>query len=439
MPPKSLSLDARPAVADPTRKPVDPLDQRYFQTGEVFERPPAERPAHDTVDAIIDWLGGPAGQIPSLAEEFDEFSWRLVAAGFPLLRTTFHLRTLHPQYLGATFVWWRTTGQTVQTYVTHEVQDLYGHEDNPVRRVLVDGETLRRRVDVADEQLDFPILHDLKAAGATDYFALPLKSSFGTNYMATYVTDRPAGFTDREIAELTRVTRRLPLFADLRNHRRIASNILNAYLGPKTGPKVLAGQIRRGTGEEITAVLWTSDLRGFTELSDRLTGIQVIAMLNALFDAQAQAIATHGGEILKFIGDGLLAIFPIESADKAATAARCALDAAMQAVEAARGLNRDPLLAGEPPLEIVVALHIGTAIYGNIGAADRLDFTVIGPAVNLVSRIESVAKALDVPIIVSDDFANAYGKPLHPLGRHALRGLATPHDLFAPILPPALT
>jgi adenylate cyclase len=434
MPPQSLSLEARPIIADAARKPVDVLDPRYFQTGEVFERPPAERPTHDTIDAIIDWLGGPAGQIPSLAEEFDEFSWRLVAAGFPLLRTTFHLRTLHPQYLGATFVWWRTTGQTVQTYVTHEVQDLYGHEDNPVRRVLVDGETLRRRVDVPDDQLDFPILHDLKAVGATDYFALPLKSSFGTNYMATYVTDRPGGFTDREIADLTRVTRRLPLFADLRNHRRIASNILNAYLGPKTGPKVLAGQIRRGTGEEITAVLWTSDLRGFTELSDRLSGIQVIAMLNALFDAQAQAIATHGGEILKFIGDGLLAIFPIEHPDKAATAARCALDAAMQAVEAARGLSKDPLLAGEP-IEIVVALHIGTAIYGNIGAADRLDFTVIGPAVNLVSRIESVAKTLNVPIIVSDDFANAYGKPLHPLGRHALRGLATPHDLFAPMLP----
>ena len=360
----------------------------------------------------------------------------MLAAGFPLLRTTFHLRTLHPQYLGATFVWWRTTGQTVQTFVTHEAQDLYGHEDNPVRRVLAGGETLRRRVDVADDELDFPILLDLKAAGATDYFALPVKSSFGTNYMVTYVTDRIGGFTAQEISDLKRLTRRLPLLADLRNQRRIASNILNACLGPKTGPKVLAGQIRRGAGEEITAVLWSSDLRGFTERSDRLAGSQVIAMLNALFDAQAQAIATHGGEILKFIGDGLLAIFPIEHADKAATAARrCALDAAMQAVEAARGLMHDPSFVDEPPLEIVVALHIGTVIYGNIGAADRLDFTVIGPAVNLVSRIESVAKALNLPIVVSDDFARAYGEPLRPLGRHQLRGLAAPHDLFAPILP----
>ena len=422
-------------MTEADRSPIDGADARYFPTVEVVERAPAERPKHDTIDAIVDWLTGPAGQIPSLVAEFDELSWRLVAAGFPLLRTTLHLRTLHPQYLGATFIWWRRTGQTVQTLVTHEVQDLYGHEDNPVRRVLVGGETLRRRVDVADDELDFPILHDLKAAGATDYFALPVKSSFGTNYMVTYVTDRVGGFTESEVSDLTRVAQRIPLLADLRNHRRIASNILTAYLGHKTGMKVLSGQIRRGHGEEITAVLWSSDLRGFTARSDRLAGETVIEMLNALFDAQATAIAAHGGEILKFIGDGLLAIFPIEHAGMAAAAARNALAAAMQAVETTRALTGDPSVAGEPPLEIVVALHIGAAIYGNIGAADRLDFTVIGPAVNLVSRIEAVAKALDLPIIVSDDFARAYGEPLRPLGRHELRGLATPHDLFAPILP----
>ena len=156
-------------------------------------------------------------------------------------------------------------------------------------------------------------------------------------------------------------------------------------------------------------------------------------MLNALFDAQAKAIADHGGEILKFIGDGLLSIFPIETPDLISAAAKNALAAAVQAVEAAKAVSSD----GEPELEIIVALHVGTAFYGNIGAADRLDFTVIGPAVNLVSRIEAVGKALNVPIIVSDDFARAYGKPLHPLGRHVLRGLATPHELYAPVLPPS--
>ena len=159
-------------------------------------------------------------------------------------------------------------------------------------------------------------------------------------------------------------------------------------------------------------------------------------MLNALFDTQAKIIVGHGGEILKFIGDGLLSIFPIDSADQAPAAAHSALAAATEAIDAVRELTGDPSFASEPPLEIVVALHIGTVIYGNIGAADRLDFTVIGPAVNLVSRIEAVAKKLKLSIVVSDDFAHAYGDALQPLGRHQLRGLATPHDLFAPI-PPA--
>jgi adenylate cyclase len=421
-------------MADADQKPVANIDPQYFLTTEIVERPPDDRPKHDTVDGVIDWLIGSARHNASLVAGFDEFAWHMLAAGFPLLRMTLHVRTLHPQYLGASFVWWRTTGRTAQTLVAHEVEDMIEHDSNPVWRVARRGETLRRRIDIADNELEFPVLLDLKAEGATDYFALPVKNSLGTNYMLTYVTDRSGGFTAQEISDLTRVSHRLPLLADVYMHRRIARNILDAYLGPTTGPKVLEGQIRRGTGEEITAVLWSSDLRGFTERSDRLAGNQMIAILNALFDAQAKAVATHGGEILKFIGDGLLAIFPIENAGKAANAARCALEAAMQAVEAVHGLRSDPLLANEPPLEIVIALHIGTAIYGNIGAADRLDFTVIGPAVNLVSRIEAVAKALNQPIVVSDDFARAFGGPLHPLGRHQLRGLAAPHDLFAPAL-----
>jgi adenylate cyclase len=428
-------LGGQPITALADRKPVSNIDPQYLLTTEVVERPPGERPTHDTVDGVIEWLTVSARHNPSLVAGFDEFAWHMLAADFPLLRMTLHVRTLHPQYLGSSFVWWRTTGRTTQTLIAHEVENMVEHENNPVWRVARGGETLRRRVDVADSELEFPVLRDLKAEGATDYFALPVKSSLGTNYMLTYVTDRGGGFTTQEISNLTRVSQRLPHLADVYMHRRIARNILDAYLGAKTGLKVLEGQIRRGTGEEITAVLWSSDLRGFTERSDRLTGIRMIAILNALFDAQAKAVASHGGEILKFIGDGLLAIFPIENAGMAANAARCALDAAMQAVGAVHGLGSDPSLENEPPLEIVIALHIGTAIYGNIGAADRLDFTVIGPAVNLVSRIESVAKALNQPIVVSDDFARAYGGKLHSLGRHELRGLATPHDLFAPALP----
>jgi len=421
-------------MADPRPLPQR-FDPRLQPTVEVVERPPAERPAHGSLDGVAEWLVGPARRIASGARAFDEFAWRMLATGLPLLRVTMHSTTLHPQFLGATFVWFRTTGKTVQTLIAHEVRDLIRDEENPVRRVVVGGETLRRRIDVPDAVLDFPILHDLKAQGATDYLALPVAGAHGGyNYMVSYVTDRPGGFTEPEIADLTRVSQRLPVVADMYSQRSIASNVLNAYLGAKTGQRVLAGQIRRGAGEEISAVLWSSDLRGFTERSDRLPGERMIALLNALFDAQAKAIHDHGGEILKFIGDGLLAIFPIETPGAAAEAARHALEAAVEALAAVRGLGDELAAAGEPPLQIVVALHAGTVIYGNIGAADRLDFTVIGPAVNLVSRVEAVAKTLNLPIVVSDEFARAYGGPLRSLGTHQLRGLAVPHELFAPVL-----
>jgi adenylate cyclase len=220
--------------------------------------------------------------------------------------------------------------------------------------------------------------------------------------------------------------------------RAVAENVLKAYIGPTTGPRVLAGQIRRGTGEEIKAILWSSDLRSFTQLSDRLSGDRVIAMLNAVFDAQAIAIESHGGEILKFIGDGLLAIFPITGEATEGAAAKRALAAAGEAFAAVRHAFTKTMPAGEPPVRMVVALHCGTVIYGNIGAAARLDFTVIGPAVNLVSRVETVAKALDLPIVVSEAFARAYGGNLRSLGRHELRGVGGSHELFASELPPAL-
>ena len=275
------------------------------------------------------------------------------------------------------------------------------------------------------------MLHDLKIRGATEYLALPIASPFGFGtHMAAYVADRPGGFTEREIADLTFLSERLSVIADMNSQRQIAENVLKAYLGPQTGPKVLAGQIRRGSGDAISAVLWSSDLRSFTHLSDHLPGERMIAILNELFDLQSKAIASHGGEILKFIGDGLLAIFPVAEPADAPRAAASALAAAHEAQEKLGALRTRLALEGLPPLAMVIALHYGTVIYGNVGSVDRLDFTVIGPAVNLVSRIEAIAKSRDLPFVVSDDFANAYGRPMSSLGKHALRGLELPHELF---------
>jgi adenylate cyclase len=251
--------------------------------------------------------------------------------------------------------------------------------------------------------------------------------------MVTFVTDRPEGFRDGELADLARVAQRLSIAADRHNQWGITRNLLIAYLGADTGPKVLAGEIRRGTGMALDAVVWSSDLRGFTERSDRLPSERMIAILNALFEAQAGAIRAQGGEILKFIGDGLLAIFPIAAPDAVALVAQAAIAAARAAIDAVLGLADHPPMAGEPPLDIVIALHVGTVHYGNIGAADRLDFTVIGPAVNLVSRIEAVAKALNRPIVMSADLARLLGDDVVSLGWHPLRGLAAPRELFAPL------
>jgi adenylate cyclase len=408
------------------------VEGRNVIVTEVVERAVAERPARDTIESILEWLIGGARQISSFARTIDELSWRLAAAGMPLLRVSLRGGTLHPQFLGATYVWWRTSAQTQEIMITHEVADLILPEENPVVRVW-NGETLRRRLEGPETRFDFSILYDLKERGATDYFALPVGGAFGPQaYMAAYVTDRPGGFAEREIADLATVSERLSVVADMNSQRQIAENVLKSYLGPQSGRKVLAGQIRRGSGESISAVLWSSDLRRFTQMSDQLSGERVIGILNDLFDLQAKAIVGHGGEILKFIGDGLLAIFPVANPDQAARTAGNALAAAQEAQAALGLLRAGASEAAGAPLEIVVALHYGTVIYGNIGAADRLDFTVIGPAVNLVSRIEAIAKSFDLPLIVSDDFARAYGGTLTSLGEHQLRGLDLPHELFTP-------
>jgi adenylate cyclase len=423
---------AEPTSATATRLPRAPLSHEHIVVREVVARLPEDRPPRDTIDGIAEWLVGPARHIVSGIASFDEFAWRLLAAGLPLLRVTLHVGTIHPQFLGTTMVWWRDIGKTTQVMIGHEIGDAIPYGKNPVRRVCEGRETLRRRLDLPDDQLDFDVLLELRERGGTDYLALPIAGVHAVDYMVTFVTDRPGGFAANETDDLARMAQRLAVVVDRHSQWWITRNVLSAYLGERTGPKVLAGQIRRGTGVELTAVLWSSDLRGFTERSDRLPGNRMIEILNTLFDAQAIAIRDRGGEILKFIGDGILAVFPIEDMATIPSVARDAVAAAHTALAAVRRLVGDPAMADEPPLEIVVALHIGTVSYGNIGAADRLDFTVIGPAVNLVSRIEGMAKALDRPILVSSDFAQALGDGLVSVGLHHLRGLAMPHELFAP-------
>jgi len=393
----------------------------------TLSTPEAERPQVETLEGVARWLAGPARREASFAKTLDEFSWRLTAAGIGLLRVGVITTTLHPQFMGATYQWWKDTAETRKIMVKHEVMDIVPISDNPVMQSRETGQPIRRRLDTPDAVMDFSVLHDIKARGATDYLLFPVESPFGFGpTVMTYVSDAVGGFRQAEIDLLMGFARDIALMADMRSQRQIAENVLSAYLGAQTGPRVLAGEVRRGSGQRISAAIWSSDLRGFTALSDHASAETVIATLNALFDLQANAIHAEGGEILKFIGDGVLAIFPAATVDAAQTAARRAL-AAARATLGAMG-------TGDPSLRLVIALHFGEVTYGNIGSADRVDFTVIGPAVNLVSRIEAIAKARDLPLIVSDDFARAFGycQELPSLGRFELRGLSAPHELFAP-------
>ena len=395
----------------------------------TVETPEGDRPKAETLEGVARWLAGLARREASFAKTLDEFSWRLTAAGIGLLRVGVNASTLHPQFIGATYHWWKDEAVTRKIMVKHEVIDVVPLADNPIFQVREQKRIIRRRLDGPEAEFDFSILHDLKARGGTDYLIFPVESPFGfESVVMSFVSDAPGGFRQAEIDLLMGFARDLAVMSDMRSQRQIAENVLSAYLGAQTGPRVLAGEVRRGSGQKISAAIWSSDLRGFTALSDHAPAETVIATLNALFDLQATAIHAEGGEILKFIGDGVLAIFPAATPEAAQGAARRALGAA-RATLAALGAGED-----DPPLRLVIALHFGEVTYGNIGSAERVDFTVIGPAVNLVSRIEAIAKSRDLALIVSDDFARAFGycTDLPSLGRFELRGLSAPHELFAP-------
>ncbi|MDW5315289.1 adenylate/guanylate cyclase domain-containing protein [Rhizobium sp. PL01] len=247
--------------------------------------------------------------------------------------------------------------------------------------------------------------------------------------MLSWVADRPFSETETEL--LREVARFAAAPLALLAARSTLSALLTTYLGRRSAAQVLAGRMRRDPGETIRAVLLFADLRGFTELSETTDGKDVIAALDAWFDRVAGAVHAFGGEVLKFIGDGVLAIFPIGERDAAA-----ACDAALRAVAAARAgmdhLQTVRAAQGAPPLSFGVALHLGNMLWGNIGTADRLDFTAIGPAVNLVSRLEGLCRPLGHTVLVSGAFAAETKQPLIPLGEHGLRGIAAPCAVFTP-------
>ena len=305
---------------------------------------------------------------------------------------------------------------------------------SPVVRVQTTGETIRRRLANPDCPLDFPFLAELREEAVTDYLALPLRFTNGEIHAATFTTRQPGGFTAEQIAAIEAIVPPLARVAEVSALRVTAINLFNAYVGRDAGERILSGRIRRGDSETIRAVIWLSDMRGFTRRADVMAPTALIELLNLFFDNLVPAIEAEGGEVLKFMGDGLLAIFHI--ADDAEIEQVCAraLRAARQAEANVAAL---PVAEDGEALRFGLALHVGEALYGNIGAGSRLDFTCIGPAVNMAARIEKIAARLGRAVVASATFARHLPEDFVALGDFELAGFREPQPCTACARSPA--
>jgi adenylate cyclase len=377
--------------------------------------------------SVLDWLIEAGRQLPTAQDLVGALADRLLEAGAPLFRVTFHLQTLHPQ-LRAVAIIWRRDRRGIETVpVEHGIERTARYLNSPVRALFEGAGGVRQRLDLPDVEFPFPIYDELRAEGATDYVGLPLTFSDGRVHAATWTTDQPGGFT---VEDLIRIDDLLPLVAVLletRLTRRIARNLLDTYVGRHAGERILAGQIIRGTGESVHAAIWYCDLRGFTAMTESLPLDRLIAALNDYFECMALPLERYDGEILKFMGDGMLAIFPLDRED----AHGRALHAAIEARKGMAQLNHRRRARGEPTLGFGIALHAGEVMYGNIGAPSRLDFTVIGPAVNQAVRSEALCRQLGRQVLVSAIFRRHCSRDLVSLGRHVLRGIPEPAEIFA--------
>jgi adenylate cyclase len=365
------------------------------------------------------------------------FCERAVAAGLPLTRAVIGVDTLHPVLEGRVFEWHRDAGAPTQAEYGRLDPDSSEEKwlHSPFHRLYESGETMLR-LRLRDRPAEFEVLEELRRQGFTDYVAI--LSRFGTDgaigsmdcTYSSWATDAPSGFADDDLDALGFLVPCLALAIKGASVARVAETLVETYHGRDAGHRVLRGHIERGVAEQISAVLWFSDLEGFTRITDTAPPRDIIPLLNDYADALVSAIHGQGGEVLKLMGDGILAIF---DADAAADACGCALDAAADARTLVTALNERRAAARLPVTRFYLGLHVGEVFYGNIGSLDRLDFTVVGPAVNETSRIAAMCRSLDQDVLLSSAFAEAAGaarERLVSVGRYALRGVQRPQELY---------
>lgn len=381
-------------------------------------------------DGVVDWLTNGTRGERFIDNIFAEMCNRLQEAGIPLKRSTLHILIQHPQWLGARLMWSDGMREAEIARVDFDVRERSEYIGSSANEIQSGATEVRENLE-RDPALGrkHALYGELRAKGLTDYVAWPLYHTLGKQHLVTFATDRPGGFDDAHIAALKKLLPVLALVSEIRVKNRLARTLLETYVGTHAGELILAGATRRGAGTTVRAAIMICDLRDFTKISDNWPRDDVIDLLNDYFDAMSDPIARHGGEILKFIGDGLLAIFPLDRPNACANLLR----AVTEARQAMVALNERNNGTGRAPLNYGTGVHVGDVMYGNIGSTTRLDFTVIGPAVNMASRLEALTKQIGKPVLLSRDFAELVTPEfeLERVGQHMVRGFSDPIELFA--------
>ncbi len=380
------------------------------------------------VTNVREWLIDGGRSSPVAANMIEELCKRLIDAGIPLYRVAFYIRTLHPDIFGRNFIW--KLGEPIQIGTAdYSITETPQFHASPISIVAREGREIRARVGDPDSAR-WPIFEDLRAEGVTDYIALPIRFIDGSAHTTSWTTRQEGGFTDEQIDALRSIIAPLSRLVEVIGLRRVATTLLDTYVGNRAGERILGGQIRRGHTENMNAAIWLSDLRGFTALSDRLPSETVVDILNNYFDHQVTAIKEHGGEVLKYMGDGLLAVFPIDEyvgdSDKVCAHALEAARQTRTSVEAMQYRIGDTI----ERFRFGVALHVGPILYGNIGGGSRLDFTCIGPAVNLAARLEKLTGRLRRTIVASEGFAGICSGGWNDLGEFPIAGFAKAQRVY---------
>lgn len=385
---------------------------------------------HSGSDAVVDWLTNGTRGERFIDNIFAEMCNRLQEAGIPLKRSTLHILIQHPQWLGARLMWSDGMREAEIARVDFDVRERSEYIGSSANEIQSGAAEVRENLE-RDRALGrkHALYDEMRAKGLTDYVAWPLYHTLGKQHLVTFATDRRGGFDDSHIAALKKLLPVLALVSEIRVKNRLARTLLETYVGAHAGELILAGATRRGTGTTVRAAIMICDLRDFTKISDNWPRDDVIDLLNDYFDAMSDPIARHGGEILKFIGDGLLAIFPLDRPNACANLLR----AVTEARQAMAALNKRNKATSRAPLNYGIGVHVGDVMYGNIGSTSRLDFTVIGPAVNMASRLETLTKQIGKPVLLSRDFAELVTPEfeLERVGQHAVRGFSEPIELFA--------